>query len=210
MNAAWQRFLVIPLLVVAGLLVGSQAAFLSASFYRDLHYGLQAETWSLANYAKMLGDPFYWGVLGTSVGLSAAASAWTVGLGFPTAYVLARSRSGVGDGDDRCRAAVGVHHHRDQDLRADDHFCGGWGAEPGADGTGADIGAGDGDRDAVGGGGRAELFQLRVRGDAAVQRGADDPAEFGGGGFGAWGGAGAGILAGGAAAGGAGGWRRRF
>jgi putative spermidine/putrescine transport system permease protein len=92
-TAHWQRFLLAPLLVVAVLLVGSQAAFLSASFYRDLNYGLQADTPSLANYAKMLGDPFYWGVLGTSVALSAAAAAWTVGLGFPTAYVLARSRS---------------------------------------------------------------------------------------------------------------------
>lgn len=93
MTAAWHRFLLPPLLVTALLLVGTQAAFLSASFYRDLNYGLQADTPSLANYARMLGDPFYWGVLWTSVWLSAVAAAWTIGLGFPTAYILARSRS---------------------------------------------------------------------------------------------------------------------
>jgi putative spermidine/putrescine transport system permease protein len=93
MTAAWHRFLLPPLLVTLLLLLGSQAVFLHASFYKDLGYGLQADTPSLANYARMLGDPFYLGVLWTSVILSAAASAWTVGLGFSTAYVLARARS---------------------------------------------------------------------------------------------------------------------
>jgi len=95
MTAPWSRFLLGPLLIVLVLLVGSQAAFLSASFYQDLGYGLRAETASLANYTRVLSDPFYWQVLGTSVLLSAAAAAWVVGLGFPTAYVLARSRSGL-------------------------------------------------------------------------------------------------------------------
>jgi putative spermidine/putrescine transport system permease protein len=93
MTAPWHRFLLPSLLVTLLLLVGSQAVFLHASFYKDLGYGMQADSVSFANYAKMLGDPFYLGVLWTSVALSAAASAWTVGLGFPTAYVLARARS---------------------------------------------------------------------------------------------------------------------
>jgi putative spermidine/putrescine transport system permease protein len=93
MNARWHWLLLPPLLVMTVLLAGSQAAFLSASFYRDMGHGLQASHPSLANYARMVGDPFYWEVLRTSVVLSAAASVWVVGLGFPTAYVLARSRS---------------------------------------------------------------------------------------------------------------------
>ena len=93
MTAAWHRLLLPPLLVTLLLLVGSQAVFLHASFYQDLGYGVQAESWSFANYARMLGDPFYLGVLWTSVVLSATAAAWTTALGFPTAYVLARSRS---------------------------------------------------------------------------------------------------------------------
>src|ERR1700722_9901302 len=93
MTAHWHRFLLPPLLVTLLLLVGSQAIFLHASFYKDMGFGLQADTPGVANYAKMLGDPFYLSVLWTSVTLSVAASVWTVGLGFPTAYVLARSRS---------------------------------------------------------------------------------------------------------------------
>ena len=93
MTAAWSRFLIPPLLVTALLLVGSQAVFLHASLYKDLGTGMQAETVSLANYARMLTDPFYFGVLWTSVAVSFAAAAWTVGLGFPTAYVLARART---------------------------------------------------------------------------------------------------------------------
>ena len=93
MNAPWHRLLIPPLLVTVVLLVGSQAVFLHASLYRDLGFGRQAEAWSLANYGRMLGDPFYLGVLWTSLVLSAGAAAWVVGLGFPTAYVLARARS---------------------------------------------------------------------------------------------------------------------
>jgi putative spermidine/putrescine transport system permease protein len=93
MTAPWHRFLLLPLLLTLLLLIGSQAVFLHASFYKDLGFGLQAATPSLANYTRMLGDPFYLGVLWTSVTLSVAASAWTVGLGFPTAYILARARS---------------------------------------------------------------------------------------------------------------------
>ena len=93
MTARWSLLLLPPLLVTLVLLVGTQAVFLHASFYRDMGYGAQAATPSLANYARMLGDRFYFGVLWTSISLSAAAACWTVGLGFPTAYVLARSRS---------------------------------------------------------------------------------------------------------------------
>ena len=93
MTAHWNRLLLAPLLVTLVMLVGSQAVFLRASFYRDLGYGLQADTAGLANYARMLSDPFTYGVLWTTVSLSGIAAAWTAGLGFPTAYVLARARS---------------------------------------------------------------------------------------------------------------------
>ena len=81
------------LLVTLALLLGSQAVFLQSSFHQDLAYGTQAVASSLRNYARVVGDPFYLGVLWTSAVLSAAAAAWVVLLGFPTAYVLARSRS---------------------------------------------------------------------------------------------------------------------
>ena len=93
MTARWDRLLLGPLLVTLVLLVGSQAVFLRASFYKDLGYGLHADVPSLANYTRVLGDPFTYDVLWTTVSLSAIAAVWTVGLGFPTAYVLARSRS---------------------------------------------------------------------------------------------------------------------
>jgi len=93
MNAPWHRLLLPPLVVTLLLLLGTQAVFLHASFYRDMGFGVQAETWSLANYARMLGDPFYGGVLWNSLSLSGAAAAWVTLLGFPTAYVLARAQS---------------------------------------------------------------------------------------------------------------------
>ncbi len=93
MIAPWHRLLIPPLLVTLLLLIGSQAVFLNASLYKDLGFGRQADTASLDNYARMLGDPFYWSVLWTSLLLSAAAAIWVVGLGFPTAYILARARS---------------------------------------------------------------------------------------------------------------------
>ena len=94
MTAAWYRLLVPSLLVMALLLAGSQAAFLAASLHRDTGFGLQDPAAGLANYVAVLTDPFYLGVLWTSVAISAVAAAWVVGLGFPTAYVLARARSG--------------------------------------------------------------------------------------------------------------------
>ena len=96
MNAPWHRLLLPPLVVTLVLLQGTQAVFLHASFYRDMGFGVQAETWSLANYARMLGDPFYGGVLWNSLSLSGAAAAWVTLLGFPTAYVLARARNRAG------------------------------------------------------------------------------------------------------------------
>jgi ABC-type spermidine/putrescine transport system permease subunit I len=92
-KAPWFRVMAGPLLVTLVLLAGSQAVFLRASLYRDLGYGLHADTPSLDNYVRILTDPFTYDVLWTTASLSAIAAAWTVGLGFPTAYVLARSRS---------------------------------------------------------------------------------------------------------------------
>ncbi len=66
MKAPWHRLLLPPLVVTLVLLQGTQAVFLHASFYRDMGFGVQAETWSLANYARMLGDPFHGGVLWNS------------------------------------------------------------------------------------------------------------------------------------------------
>jgi putative spermidine/putrescine transport system permease protein len=92
MNARWGRLLLPPLVVAALLLIATQATFLWGSFYRDLGNGLQATTPSLDNYALVLGDGFYLGVLWQSVVLSGLA-AGTVLLAYPTAYLLARARS---------------------------------------------------------------------------------------------------------------------
>lgn len=93
MIAPWHRLLLPPLAVVLLMLLGTQAVFLGASLHRDLGFGVQAETVSLDNYARVAGDPFYAGVLWNSLSLSGAAAAWVTLLAFPTAYVLARSRS---------------------------------------------------------------------------------------------------------------------
>src|SRR5258708_3487255 len=78
MPARWGWFRLPPLVIVALLLIGTQAVFLWASLYRDLGNGLQAASASLDNYVLVLGDPFYLGVLWQSVLLSAAAATFTI------------------------------------------------------------------------------------------------------------------------------------
>jgi putative spermidine/putrescine transport system permease protein len=82
-----------PLVVAALLLVATQAVFFWASLHRDLGNGLQAVAPGPFNYAMVLGDRFYLGVLWQSIVLSAIAAAGTVLFAYPTAYVLARTRS---------------------------------------------------------------------------------------------------------------------
>lgn len=93
MKARW-TLLLLPSLLLCGLLVvASQYVFLRGSFYRDLGLGRVDTTLTLYNYIRFFSDSFYLQVLGLTVRVSAWATLFTLLLGFPVAYLIARMRS---------------------------------------------------------------------------------------------------------------------
>jgi len=90
MQLRWGAFLVLPLIISAGLLLLSQAVFLQASFYADLGFGRTSPTMDATNYLRVLTDSFYLGILALSIRVSALAAAATIILGFPIAFILSR------------------------------------------------------------------------------------------------------------------------
>lgn len=93
MNRQWAALLVVPFLVSASLLVGSQFVFLKHSFFVDLAFGRTSTQWSFSNYVRILSDPFYLRTLWLTTYISLAVAAACIGFGFPIAKVLARSSS---------------------------------------------------------------------------------------------------------------------
>jgi putative spermidine/putrescine transport system permease protein len=90
---SWRLFLWPPLLVTMLLLVPPVAIFFWMSLQRQTAIGSDAGTLTLANYVRVLTDAFYLGSLWTTVWLSLVAMLLALLMGFPTAYVLARTRS---------------------------------------------------------------------------------------------------------------------
>jgi len=88
-SLSWRRFLWAPLLVTILLLVPPQAVF----FWMSLHRQTGTDGLTLDNYARVLTDGFYLGSLWTTVWLSLVATLLALLAGFPTAYILARTRS---------------------------------------------------------------------------------------------------------------------
>ena len=93
MNARWGYLLIVPFLISATLLFGSQIVFLKHSFFVDLAFGRRAPEWTFGNYARILSDPYYLRTLWLTTYISFAVATACIGLGFPIAKVLARQRS---------------------------------------------------------------------------------------------------------------------
>jgi putative spermidine/putrescine transport system permease protein len=89
----WRLFLWPPLAIATALLVGPQALFVWMSLHRNLGMGMISDTLTSANYLRILTDPFYLGSLWLTFRLSFTATGIGLALAFPTAYLLARSRS---------------------------------------------------------------------------------------------------------------------
>lgn len=93
MNTRWD-YLLIPSFVISFLLLAaSQITFLQGSLYTDLGLGQLATSASINNYATLLNDEFYVNALLLTIRVSAIATACTLLMGFPVAYVIARMRS---------------------------------------------------------------------------------------------------------------------
>jgi putative spermidine/putrescine transport system permease protein len=92
-KAGWGSLLVVPFVISAGLLFGSQFVFLRQSLHRDLRFGQQDADWSLAKFRQILTDPYYLHALWLTTYISLAVALICVVVGFPIAKVLARQRS---------------------------------------------------------------------------------------------------------------------
>jgi putative spermidine/putrescine transport system permease protein len=88
---AWRLLLVAPLALFAVLFLLPQVAFVRTSVHENLGYGRFGDAITLANYARLVGEPLYRQALLRTVVVSLAVTAVCLVVGFPLAYALARS-----------------------------------------------------------------------------------------------------------------------
>jgi len=81
------------LLLLLFAFVAPLAILLAYSFYESRAGGVMIPTFTLGQYIRFLGDPFYLYVLWRTVLLGIWVTAWCIVLGYPLAYILARTRS---------------------------------------------------------------------------------------------------------------------
>jgi putative spermidine/putrescine transport system permease protein len=74
-------------------MASSQFIFLRGSFFRDLGLGRIGDTLEITNYIKFFSDPFYLKILWLTIEVSGLATLFTLIMGYPVAYVIARMRS---------------------------------------------------------------------------------------------------------------------
>lgn len=93
MRIRWWILLIPPLVISFTLVAASQLVFLEISFYADLGLGRIGDAFILDNYIRFLTDSFYLNTLWITVKTSGLAALFTLFLGFPVAYLIARMRS---------------------------------------------------------------------------------------------------------------------
>ena len=93
MKTRWEIVLLPSFLLVGLLIVASQYVFLKGSFFKDLGLGRINDTATFVNYIRFFTDSFYLNTLWITVKTSALAALFTLILGFPVAYLIARMRS---------------------------------------------------------------------------------------------------------------------
>lgn len=88
---SWRWLLAIPTIVIAGPLLLGPLLFNLRSSFETQTVGVATDGgWSLTNYAKILGDPFYFEVLLRTIGIGLATVVVCIGVGFPYAYFVSR------------------------------------------------------------------------------------------------------------------------
>ncbi len=93
MRVRWDLLLLPSFVLMCVLLVASQYVFLKGSFFRDLGLGRTGDEFELTNYIRFFTDPFYLRTLWITAKVSLLATLFTMLLGYPLAYTLARMRS---------------------------------------------------------------------------------------------------------------------
>lgn len=91
MNARWRYFMVPGLVVTLVLLISSQYVFIKGSFYEDLGLGRIGDVLIMDNYVRFFTDIFYLRSLWLTIKVALLATLFTLLLGYPVAYVIARS-----------------------------------------------------------------------------------------------------------------------
>ncbi|GJD48944.1 Spermidine/putrescine transport system permease protein PotB [Methylobacterium crusticola] len=86
-------FVLPAVLVVAALLVGPMLLLARISLNRYSATDLMVEALSPQNYLAAVADPYYRGVMGTTLAVALLCTGLTLALGFPAAYRLARMES---------------------------------------------------------------------------------------------------------------------
>ncbi len=93
MKTRWEYVLLPSFLIVGLLIVASQYVFLKGSFFKDLGLGRISDTATMVNYLRFFTDSFYLNTLWITIKTSGLAALFTLTLGFPVAYLIARMRS---------------------------------------------------------------------------------------------------------------------
>lgn len=93
MKTRWELVLLPSFIIVTVLIVASQYVFLKGSFYKDLGLGRVSDTLQFTNYIRFFTDSFFLNTLWITVKTSGLATIFTLVLGFPVAYLIARMRS---------------------------------------------------------------------------------------------------------------------
>ena len=93
MRTRWELLLLPSFFIIFALIVASQFIFLKGSFYKDLGLGRVNDVLQLTNYIRFFSDSFYLKTLWITIKTSALAALFTLVLGFPVAYLIARMRS---------------------------------------------------------------------------------------------------------------------
>jgi ABC-type spermidine/putrescine transport system permease subunit I len=90
----WQSRHLGPLLLAAPLVL-YLLAFYALPVAAMLSRSVTDPSWTLANYARLAADPVFLRVLASTLITAAIVTAWTIVLGYPVAFAIARSRPAV-------------------------------------------------------------------------------------------------------------------
>ncbi len=93
MRMRWEHWLLPTLLYYGVFFVLPQLIFVRNSLHAFTGPGQVGDSFTLANYAKLLGDPYYLGALGESVFLAGMTVVISLVLAVPVAYGIARKTS---------------------------------------------------------------------------------------------------------------------
>ncbi len=86
-------YLLIPLAYICFVFVIPLLRMIYMSFFEFQRVGGDLGAFTLDNYIKFLSEPFYWQVLGRSVGLSFLSAVICAVMGYPVAYHLCRTNA---------------------------------------------------------------------------------------------------------------------